>query len=974
MIIRGINKTIAETSHSPAGWVGALIGVLLSVTLTAQGWQYSFGDDKTDEAFALIESIDEGYVTVGVSESFGMDNDPDIFVVRTDIDGSLVWRKEFDLGFRETGTDIIRTATGTYLITGTSVLNSGDDSDILLLEISAEGELLWSKILEEPLDQKVTGISLANNGDIVIVGEEFDPEAEDSDYLYARFDATGELLWKKTSGTDRTDALNAVVNIGTDFVMTGVSKNEEGPDNDLVALRIDGDGNILWENRLSAPVLEEGRDIIGTRDGQVAIGGLINDQQDGLVVKLNAETGDTLWTSKVGEPNLEDGLNALVELSNGDLAGVGFQVQADGIDVGVLVARLTSDGDVLFTNRLGDEQYLDEGRDLVETKSGDLVIAGYNGFELTFFNDVILLKTDANGNSFSNILTGRVYWDEDEQCDVDAGEPGLANWLVQAEGKNKTYFGSTDRNGFYNILVDTGDYNVQVIPLNQYWESCLADGVPLRLQEFYDTTRTDFGVRAQIECPLLELHVSAPYLARCSDVPYTVRYQNHGTAPASNVQVELILDPVLSFQSAGVEPVSNEGNVLSFNVGTVAPGESGSFEVIASSACDGIAVNQAVNVTANISPDTLCLMFDPGWDRSDLEVSGQCEGDSIAFSIINIGIQDMITKRASIVIQDDIIVANEPLQLRAQEERRIKVPANGSTYRVFAEESENHPFSNYATAAIEGCTEDGGSFSTGQVTQFPEDDRMPSRSINVQEAMDEVPDVQLFAHPKGYRGEFIDAADPVKYKVVFTNTGTDTVNRVVIRDTVPGGLDVQAVTFGASSHPYQAEVYEEGILKITFTGLELPPMADGNTLASQGYVEYEVAQTPGNQSGTEIENRLKVFFDYQEPVLSNTVLRTVGTFPGYVEVTSVEQQPDIPGLEVQVYPNPFVEVVTFDVSGYQATSLDLMLYDLEGRLVRRERSRSSQVELNRNQLPEGVYVFRLESENVLLATGKLIVQ
>lgn len=973
MIIKGINKTIAETSYSSAGWVGALLGVLLSVTLTAQGWQYSFGGDKTDEAFALIESIDQGYVTVGVSESFGADNDPDIFVVRTDIDGTLVWRKEYDLGFRETGTDIVRTANGTYLVTGTSVLSNGDDSDILLLEISAEGRLLWSKILDEPLDQKVSGITLAANGDMLIVGEEFDPDAEDSDFLYARFDAAGDLIWKKTSGTDRTDGLNAAVTLDGDFVLTGVSKNEEGPDNDLVALRIDGDGNILWENRLSGPMLEEGRDVISTRDGQIAIGGLINDQQDGLVVKLNAETGDTLWSSIVGEPNLEDGLNALVELSNGDLAGVGFQVQADGIDVGVLVARLTGDGEVLFTNRLGDQQYLDEGRDLVETSNGDLVIAGYNGFELTFFNDVILLKTDANGNAFSNILTGRVYWDEDEQCDVDAGEPGLSNWLVQAEGKNKTYYGSTDRNGFYNILVDTGDYNVQVIPLNQYWESCLADGVPLRLQAFYDTIRTDFGVRAQVECPLMELNVSAPYLVRCSEVPYTVRYQNLGTAPATNVQVELLLDPVLSFQSAGVEPAGNEGNVLTFNVGTVAPGESGSFEVIASSACDGIAIDQAVNVTANITPDTLCLMFDPDWDRSDLEVSGQCEGDSIAFSIINIGIQDMITKRASIVIQDDIIVANEPLQLKAQEERRIKVPANGSTYRVFAQESANHPFSNYATTAVEGCTEDGSSFSVGQVTQFPEDDRMPSRSINVQEVKEEAPQVALTAHPQGYRGTFIDASDPVKYKVVFTNTGADTVDRVVIRDTVPEGLNVEAVTFGASSHPYKAEVYEDGIFKITFTNLSLPPLSDSTTVASRGYIEYEVAQTPDNLTGTTIENRLRVFFDYQEPVLSNTVTRTVGTFPGYVEVTSVEQ-PDIPGLNVQVYPNPLVELVTFDVSGYNVTFLDLMLYDIEGRLVRRERSRSSQVELNRNQLPEGVYVFRLESDGVLLATGKLIVQ
>ena len=971
MILKGKATTIASRAFRlSTGWIGILIGLLAPLTLSAQGWQSSYGDNKTDEAFALVETLDEGYVTVGVSESFGDDNDPDIFVVRTDVDGNLIWREVYDLGFRETGTDIVRTERGTYLIVGTIVQDVGDDSDILLLEINDQGTLLWSRTVDAPFDQKLTGVAIAANGDYLVVGEEFNTDAEDSDFLLARFNDSGELLWKTTTGTGRADAANAVATLGDDFVITGVSKNVEGPDNDLVTIRIDGDGQVIWEQRLSSAELEEGRDVTVSRNGQVLVAGIINNAQDGLVVKMDAETGDTIWTTTIGSPLLENGLNAIVELQNRDLAVTGFEVQADGIDVGILVGRLSSEGEVLFTNRLGDQQYLDEGRDLIETASGDLVIAGYNGFELTFFNDLVLVKTDGKGNAFSNILTGRVYWDQDEQCDADVSESGLSDWIVQAVGQENTYFGTTDRNGFYEILVDTGFYTVDVLPVNRYWVPCLEDGVSFQLTEIYDTTRTDFGIQARSACPYLTVEVSAPFLARCSEVPYTVQYCNSGTATAEDVQIVLDLDDILTYRSSGVDPMGNENNTLTFSIGDVAPGVCTSFDVITASACEGIAVNQAVKVSATISPDTLCFLFNPDWDESDLEVTGQCEADSVAFSVINVGIKEMTTKRTAIVIEDDIIITSEPIELEANEERRIKVPANGSTYRVVAFEDENHPFSAYATSAVEGCSTDG-SFSTGRVTQFPEDDQAPTRAINVQEILEEVPTVVLTGHPKGYRNGLIDRNDGITYRLVFTNTGQDTVNRVVIRDTIPVGLDPSTVVFGASSHPYRAEVYEDGILKITFEdNIALAPALPNDLLASQGYISYTIQQNPDNVLGTVIRNQSRIYFDYQMPVMSNAVEHEVGSFPGFVEVTSVEQPP-IPGLKIQVFPNPFTEEAQFVVSGYSVQQLTLLMYDVNGRRVGTLQQGGSQLTYKRGNLPRGLYVFRLLGDGVELATGKL---
>lgn len=969
------SKTMAYRGCPLVAWLGISLGLLWSFTGSAQGWQKSYGGDKTDEAFAIVETQDEGYLTVGLAEG-GADNDPDVLVVRTDVDGTEVWRRLFDLGFRESGAAVFQASNGDFLIGGTIEPSNGEDPDVLLLRITERGDLLWHRILDRPLNQRINDMVLGAEGDIILVGEEFDPETEESDILLARFTPAGDPVWVRATGTDRNDAANAVASVGVDYVLTGISKNAEGPDNDLIIIRFDPQGEIVWENRLITSELEEGRDVITTRDGNVVVAGLINNQQDALLAKFDAQNGDTLWTSVLGDPMLEDGLNALVELENSDLAATGFQVQADGIDVGILLLRTNADGDLLFTNRLGDEQYLDEGRDLIEAANGDLVVAGYNGFELTFFNDLILVKTDAQGNAFSNILTGRIYWDEDQQCDADANEPGLSQWLVRAIGAEQTYFGSTDRNGFFEILVDTGQYTLEAIPINRYWSSCAPDGVSLNLGEFYDTTRIDIGFQARTACPFLEVDVSVPYLARCSEVRYTVQYTNNGTAVAEGAEVELRLDPELTFTSASIAPSLSEGNVFTFPLGNVPPGSSGAFEVVAASACEGVAVNQAIKVEARIRPDTLCLTFDPGWDRSDLEVEGRCEGDSIAFSIINIGIEDMVTRRTAIVIQDDIIITSEPIELESNEEQTIKVPANGSTYRVLAEESENHPFSTYATTAIEGCGSSGTDFVTGKVTQFPEDDRQPTRSINVQEALDTPPQVQLRAHPKGYAGGLIDSREKITYQVVFTNLSmSDTVNRVVIRDTLPAPLDLSDVVFGAASHPYQAEIYEEGILKITFDDLNWLPAGsqEASATVQEGFITYEVAQRPDNEDGTLIENKVRVIFDYQAPILSNVVTHVVGTFPDFVQITQVEQ-PNIPGLEVNIYPNPFVRQVTFEVTGTAVRELSLQLFDANGRLIRQRTAPTNRLELSRQGLPAGSYFFRLSSGKQWLGSGQLIVR
>jgi len=75
-----------------AGWLMLLVFQCFGAFQAhGQGWQFSFGGEKTDEGWAVLQTEDHGFGVAGFGESFGDDNDQDIFILRMDADGRVIW-------------------------------------------------------------------------------------------------------------------------------------------------------------------------------------------------------------------------------------------------------------------------------------------------------------------------------------------------------------------------------------------------------------------------------------------------------------------------------------------------------------------------------------------------------------------------------------------------------------------------------------------------------------------------------------------------------------------------------------------------------------------------------------------------------------------------------------------------------------------------------------------------------------------
>jgi hypothetical protein len=334
------------------------------------------------------------------------------------------------------------------------------------------------------------------------------------------------------------------------------------------------------------------------------------------------------------------------------------------------------------------------------------------------------------------------------------------------------------------------------------------------------------------------------------------------------------------------------------------------------------------------------------------------------------------------VIEDNIIFHSQPFNLGAGASTPwLNYYADGSTYRVQTDQVANHPWQSQVSAVVEGClasTSPTTTTSTGFVNIFSMNDDAPWESIDCQVALNSWDPNDKTGFPLGYGAQhYIEDDTKMRYRVRFQNTGTAPALDVVILDTLSTHLDVFSIKMGAASHSYTWTVLDNNVLQFTFSNINLPDSAS-NEPASHGFIDYKIEQKANNPIGTVINNSAAIYFDLNPPVITNTTFHTIGD--NFVQVV-ITSQDDIlsenAAPKVRVFPNPFGEVATFEIIDPSTTynAINLVIYDITGREIRNiQANNEQQIQLQRGNLSQGVYLFRVEADNQVLETGKLIVK
>jgi hypothetical protein len=185
---------------------------------------------------------------------------------------------------------------------------------------------------------------------------------------------------------------------------------------------------------------------------------------------------------------------------------------------------------------------------------------------------------------------------------------------------------------------------------------------------------------------------------------------------------------------------------------------------------------------------------------------------------------------------------------------------------------QQRQFRVYLTTGPAGSTIEYGYVVTG--TNIPEPILEPHIIYDVTCAFDPN-DKRVSPEGYGVHGAVDIATDWLEYTIRFQNTGNDTAYTVVLVDTLDADLDAASMEILDASHALtRIEVDEDLVARFRFDRIMLPDSIVDEP-GSHGFLKFRIRPVPGATHETEITNAVAIYFDLNEPILTNTVLNTL---------------------------------------------------------------------------------------------------
>jgi sugar lactone lactonase YvrE len=501
---------------------------------------------------------------------------------------------------------------------------------------------------------------------------------------------------------------------------------------------------------------------------------------------------------------------------------------------------------------------------------------------LRLYSDIIqFYTTTIFPKKLSSQITGRIFQDLNQDCVAQPDEPGLANIPVVAEPGN--YYGYSDENGNYIIDADTGSYMIrQLLPTETgrtIQQNCVWQPTVHVKQYGSNYTGANFGNQVTIS-PYLSVSVASNRRRRCFRNTTTVAYSNTGFAAATNAKVMVELPEHVLFISANVPHTRDAKGTYVFDVGTLAPNQHGTITIQDSVACGNSAIRGLTVCTKAWITPVNTYQAPPTWNEASMTVSGSRQsGNQARFIISNTG-KGATTDSLNIrVYQDAQLALQHRYSLAATDSLVLRVPATGQVVRVEADQPLGHPLKTMASANVELSTTSG--LPNAAMLAFPPDDREPEKSVDCQPIVDSYDPNDKQVIPAGLTAQhYTPTNTPLRYQIRFQNTGTDVAYQVVVVDTLAAELDISTLHVGATSHPYRLNITGKTrpVLTFTFDNILLPE-SKRDELGSNGFVQFTIQPKSGLAPKTSVENYADIFFDYNEPIRTNTTLNRLYDMP-----------------------------------------------------------------------------------------------
>jgi hypothetical protein len=265
-------------------------------------WTKVFGTTGINYPNSIVETSDGNYFIAGYTNSYGAGS-YDAWLIKMSPSGSLLWWNTYGGTGIDDAREIIATSDGNYVIVGRHS-NGSQYYDVWLMKIDIFGNVIWEKNYGGAQYETGRSVKQSPDGGYIVTGQTKSYGNGGGDIYLIKTDSNGDTLWTKTYGGPNEDDGNWVVaNSDGTIVLTAETNSYGAGAMDVQAMKVDAMGAVVWSKIYGGNDKDVSKTIYGTSDGGYIIGAISRSfgwvDPDMWLLKLDA-MGDTTWTRHYG--------------------------------------------------------------------------------------------------------------------------------------------------------------------------------------------------------------------------------------------------------------------------------------------------------------------------------------------------------------------------------------------------------------------------------------------------------------------------------------------------------------------------------------------------------------------------------------------------------------------------------------------------------------------------------------------------
>ncbi len=400
----------------------------------------TFGGNGIDIGYSAKQTLDRQYIITGSTSSYGAGN-TDVYLVKLDSMGQILWQKTFGGFANDVGKSVIQVPDSGYIVAGFTSSFGAGGYDAYILRTDKAGTLIWQKTFGGTDWDFANDLIYSPDGDIMVVGNTSSFGNGKKDGFVIKYDFLGNLVFQKYFGGIEDDELRSIIRTNDLNIATvGYTKSKGDINGDCYFLKLNLNGDTLFTRKDGGPYNDYWSDLVQMNNGNYILVGAKTftantpthsykrEYNSNGVFLVDAEnynsSSDENWVSIIDS---YAGANFFVTIRT-------VPVPALNIEGNIFLHKNDFTYPALVNSFCGSEDEYVYSVD--KTKDGGYVCVGYSNSFGSLNGDVFLIKQDSTIITYSNVVSIK----ENKNLDLNSILKNLNNNYYEIEMSTSNSF------------------------------------------------------------------------------------------------------------------------------------------------------------------------------------------------------------------------------------------------------------------------------------------------------------------------------------------------------------------------------------------------------------------------------------------------------------------------------------------------------------------------------------------------------